>query len=365
MTFRSVLTQIVIVALLAAPAAAQDTEAATGPAETSAVPASEIESLGKLLEPPDRQITRSQMLELMKQRCRQVIEQGRQLEDKYEDAENLHEVRALMLESAVLLTMWDDPEAPAQARRIAQRILASEAAAESKAHAEFHMLRHDFASAGGPGENAAGRIRSYVDKYAQTDGNVAALVRGAVLANQTRQAELREQLLDQLGKHADDSEARRVLRMAGRHPDVGRPFNAELTRLDGSTLTLPNDLMGKVVVVDFWATWCGPCVGSLPHLKELYAKYNDRGVEFVGISLDRDRDALETMIRERELNWIQTFPGHEAADEYGVEAIPSVWVVGKDGKVVSDSARSDLEGVIRRALAAEVETTQPANEQSD
>ncbi|MFP3936886.1 MAG: TlpA family protein disulfide reductase [Phycisphaerae bacterium] len=353
MTFRCILTATVTFLLLVAPAVAQH---ADDEPDVKAVPESTIASLEKLLEPPDQQMSRSQMVELMKDRSRQLIQRGEETEREYEEAENLHEVRGLMLQSAVLLAMLDEADAADQARGIANRIVDSNAPDGAKAHAEFHILRQDLASEDNRPEDPAAEIRAFVDKYADTDAKVAAVVRGAVLANQAQSAKLRDDLLDSLEAHADDPEARQVLRMAGRHPDVGRPFTAELTRLNGEKLTLPDDLTGKVVVVDFWATWCGPCVSSLPKMKELYAKYNDRGVEFVGVSLDRDREPLDQMVRERELNWIQTYPGHETADRYGVEAIPSVWVVGKDGKVVSDSARENLESVIRRALQAETPT---------
>ncbi|MGC9454415.1 MAG: redoxin family protein [Phycisphaerae bacterium] len=358
MTLRTLLPMLLVSLLLASATVAQE-EPATQPA-AELVPESAITSLGKLLEPPDEPMSRPQMLDLMKQRCRDLIERGEEIEQEHPDAGNLHEVRSLMLQSAVLLAMLDDSDAPAQARAIADRIVNSDAPDTSKAQAEFHILRQKLSGEDSRPEDPAATIRSYVEKYADTDAKVAALVRGAVLANQARRAELQDTLLDALEQHVDDVEARQVLRMAGRHPDVGRPFKADLTRLDGTELTLPDDLLGKVVVVDFWATWCGPCVAGLPEMKELYAKYKDRGVEFVGISLDRDRKALEEMVQERNLNWIQTYPGNATADEYGVQAIPSIWVVGKDGNVVSDNARQNLEGVIRRALSAETPATSPA-----
>jgi thiol-disulfide isomerase/thioredoxin len=356
---------VLVTLLLTAAAGAQTTQPATEPAGADKIPDTAIQAVTALLEPPERSMSRPELLELMQKRFQQVIARGRQIEQQYPDAPNLYQVRGLMLQSAAWLAMRDDPQAPQQARDIAQRILASDAPSVAKAQAGFHLLRQELASEGDdPPADAAQRIDAYVDRYRQTDANVAAMVRGAFLANQAQQRGLLSDLLDELEDHADDAEARQILRMAGRHPDIGRPFKAELTRLNGQTLNLPEDLLGKVVVVDFWATWCGPCIAGIPHMKQVYAKYKDRGVEFVGISLDRDRDDLVEMVRQRKLDWIQTYPGHDAADAHGVRGIPSIWVVGKDGKVVSDNARFNLENTIRQALAAET-ATQPAAGQDD
>jgi len=139
-------------------------------------------------------------------------------------------------------------------------------------------------------------------------------------------------------------------------PSAGKPFKAELTRLDGSKLVLPDDLKGKVVLVDFWATWCPPCVASVPELKRLYGKYHGQGLEIVGISLDEDRSALERFIKDRDLAWIHTFSGMQWADptakDHGVDSIPNTWLVGRDGMIITDQAEQRLEESIADALKA-------------
>jgi len=190
---------------------------------------------------------------------------------------------------------------------------------------------------------------------------------GALLAMRMNNPAVRDELIEKLeAGYSDDAIIRRFLRRVGRSPDKGKLFEAELTRLDGRRLRLPEDLLGQVYVVDFWATWCQPCLASLPEMKALYAKYKPLNVEIVGISLDRPeaRQELIEFVGDRQLTWIHTYSGmgwaDPTAERYGVEAIPSIWVVGKDGRVVSDDARGNLEAVIQQALKAP--TTRPAEE---
>ncbi len=108
---------------------------------------------------------------------------------------------------------------------------------------------------------------------------------------------------------------------------------------------------GKVVLVDFWATWCGPCVQEMPNVKENYEKYHEKGFEVVGISLDDDRAKLEGFIAKNEIPWTNLFaepksegePGDQpTAVHYAVSSIPTAILVGKDGKVITLNARGEI-----------------------
>ncbi|HEX5053381.1 MAG TPA: TlpA disulfide reductase family protein [Planctomycetota bacterium] len=115
------------------------------------------------------------------------------------------------------------------------------------------------------------------------------------------------------------------------------------------------DYKGKVVMLDFWATWCGPCMGELPNVLAAYAKYHDKGFDIVGISLDEDKAAFEKCIADRKMTWRHFFDGkgwkNEVAQAYGVQSIPATYLIGPDGKIAAIGARGDrLEKEIARLL---------------
>lgn len=106
---------------------------------------------------------------------------------------------------------------------------------------------------------------------------------------------------------------------------------------------------GKVVLVDYWATWCGPCREELPNVKKAYKKYHKQGFEVVGISLDDDSAQLEEFLKDEKIQWVTLFEpeasqrGWETplAVKYGVTGIPMAILVDKEGKVVSLAARGE------------------------
>ncbi|RKY22335.1 MAG: hypothetical protein DRQ55_01475 [Planctomycetota bacterium] len=140
---------------------------------------------------------------------------------------------------------------------------------------------------------------------------------------------------------------------------LGQPF--ELAFDDATTGRRVDlaELRGKLVVVDFWATWCGPCVAEMPHMQELYAEFAPQGVEFVGVSLDSSKadgglDKLKAYVAEHEIPWPQYYQGFgwegEFSTSWGINSIPALFVVDRDGSLVSVKARGQLEILLPELL---------------
>lgn len=136
---------------------------------------------------------------------------------------------------------------------------------------------------------------------------------------------------------------------------VGSPFpDFSETDLDGKPISVGN-FKGKVVLVDFWATWCGPCVGELPNVLKAYEKYHGKGFEIVGVSLDSDKDKLTTFLKAKNMTWQQFFDGkgwkNKVAEKYQVHSIPATYLVDKDGKLIASNLRGDaLETALAKVL---------------
>jgi thiol-disulfide isomerase/thioredoxin len=126
--------------------------------------------------------------------------------------------------------------------------------------------------------------------------------------------------------------------------------------LDGKPLSVAND-KGKIVLIDFWATWCGPCVRELPNVLKVYAKDHDKGFDIIGVSLDSDKAKLTSFIKEKNMTWPQYFDGkgweNKVSTKYGINSIPATYLLGKDGKIIGKDLRGDaLDNAVTTALAA-------------
>lgn len=138
---------------------------------------------------------------------------------------------------------------------------------------------------------------------------------------------------------------------------LGKPAPAiEGQDMNGNTVTLAQ-YKGKVVLIDFWATWCQPCIMAMPELAEVYKTYRGAGFEIIGISLDQDKDVLTRFLQSKPLPWPNLYDGKAwfspNARRYEVNSIPATFIVGPDGKIVSAGTPSrGYAPTIKRLLAS-------------
>jgi thiol-disulfide isomerase/thioredoxin len=149
-----------------------------------------------------------------------------------------------------------------------------------------------------------------------------------------------------------------VRQMIKKFDFFGKPLQLKFTSVDGREVDLQK-MHGKVVLIDFWASWCGPCMMEMPKVKAAYEKLQPQGFEILGINLDEDKERMQRVLTTSNMTWPQSFDGKkwEGAfiKRFGITSIPTVWLVDKRGVLRDLNARGNLVERVEKLLQEKTE----------
>jgi len=112
-------------------------------------------------------------------------------------------------------------------------------------------------------------------------------------------------------------------------------YSFALPRLEDKEIVHLNEFKGKMVYVDFWASWCGPCLKSLPLYEEVYGKYKDRGFEIIAINLDRNQQDASNFLQQKPISYISVYGwGSDVAENFKVMGMPSSYLFDRNGHLI-------------------------------
>lgn len=157
-----------------------------------------------------------------------------------------------------------------------------------------------------------------------------------------------DRIINSIQQAEESRKIRRTLTNGAKFPDFSEKD------LLGNPLSV-SKYEDKVVLVDFWATWCVPCVAELPNIIKAYTKHHGNGFEVIGISLDQDEQKLKSFLKAKEIPWVQYFDGkgwqNKLAAKYGIDSVPATFLLDRQGKIIGQDLRGEaLEAALAKAL---------------
>ncbi len=187
--------------------------------------------------------------------------------------------------------------------------------------------------------------------WASVDANTDNML-GATLLYQAAQGNEPARVVEAIGRFSSEMRTHPMMKEAERiagtalRTAVGQPYtDITLPDADGKNVSLSSLVgEGKYVLLDFWASWCGPCREEFPYLAEAYGKYRAKGFDIYGVSLDQDREAWSEAVERYGLVWTNVVADenpNDAAQVYGVTSIPANFLIAPDGKIVARDLRGE------------------------
>jgi thiol-disulfide isomerase/thioredoxin len=189
----------------------------------------------------------------------------------------------------------------------------------------------------------------YLQVFQNTDQGVAMIKQLKTDYPDTKFAKNADNILAMIAKQAEAKKVQSALAVGSKLPDFDEKD------LAGNPLSIASH-KGKIVMIDFWATWCPPCRAELPNVIATYQKHHTEGFDIIGVSLDEDRAKLDAFLKKQDMTWPQFFDGkgwsNKLAVKYGIESIPATFLLDGDGNIIGKDLRGDdLEAAVAKAVA--------------
>jgi peroxiredoxin len=336
----------------------------------------EVEKMHETLRPPNEwqthKPTAEQVAEFQTRVRKSALlfaDKAREFIERFPTNENIGDARITVVHALTHAVAAGDTNAEAQIATFVSRVLADSSIPEDdragvllySGNAKFmkkvgmrwfteggmDKLDAEFETAG------IENMRAVLKQFPTNSMIYTMLVAVAQRSTGDRQKELATEVIKAPGAPAGAKTLANHILKGTKPYEIGKPLDIRFTALDGREVDLAK-LKGKVVLVEFWSTSCGPCIAKMPTVKALYEKFHKRGFEVVGISLDDKEGALRRFIKEKELPWPQHFDGkgweNQFAARYGIFAIPTMWLVDKAGNLQGSNAELDLEQSVASML---------------
>jgi peroxiredoxin len=336
----------------------------------------EVEQVHRALQPPPNWRARSpsqdglaEFQKKVRQDAWSFADKAREFITRFPTNENVGDARITVVYSLAHAVAAGDPKAEAAIQTFTRSVLADRSIPEDERVGVFlyagntalmkkvgmrvftegmAKLHDEFES------NSIEVARSALKQFPTNSMIYTMLVAVAQRSPPERQHELAQEIRDAPGAPAGAKALAEHLLKGTKPYEIGKPLDIRFTALDGREVDLAK-LKGKVVLIEFWSTSCGPCLGEMPAVKAAYDKFHERGFEIVAISLDDKESVLRKFIAEKKLPWPQHFDGkgweNQFAVRYGIFAIPTMWLVDKRGNLRVTEARFRLEQRIESLLA--------------